>query len=347
MKTVLHILNTGEYSGAENVVITIINEMKKQKKYRLIYVSLDGTIKKVLKEKNIEFEPIKKMNTKEIRRVIKKYNPDVIHAHDFTASIICSASINRKVKLISHIHNNSPWITKIHHPYTWIYLITTIRYNKILCVSKAIVDEYIFGNYIKKKCEIIENPIDIEKIKELAKFEKEKYNNYDIIFLGRLSKAKNPLRFINIINRVKEKNPNISVAMLGDGELRRECEKMIKEKKLGNTIEMYGFMKNPYPILAKSNLLCITSEWEGYGLVAVEALSLGIPVVATRVGGIPTIVNEKCGKLCDNNEEFINEILKLLRDEKYYKLKSENALKRAEEKDNINAYINQLKNIYA
>ena len=111
---ILHILNTGSFSGAENVVISIINEFQKRniENIELIYVSLEGSIRKRLEKEKIKYEPIKKMSVGEIKRVIKKYNPDIIHAHDFTASIICAVSA-KKIPVISHIHNNCPWLKKI------------------------------------------------------------------------------------------------------------------------------------------------------------------------------------------------------------------------------------------
>ena len=107
MKTVLHILNTNSYSGAENVAITLIRAMhKRYPDYRLIYVSPDGPIRERLDSEGVEFEPIEKISRRNIRRLIKKYRPSVIHAHDFTASIV-SAFSTFKVPVISHIHNNS------------------------------------------------------------------------------------------------------------------------------------------------------------------------------------------------------------------------------------------------
>ena len=161
---IIHILNSNSYSGAENVAMTIINKMKAE--HDIIYVSPEGNIRQYLEKNNIRYEPIKKVSIKEIRRVIKKYKPDIIHAHDFTASIIASIC-GKKVKTISHLHSNPTWIKSINLK-TILYLISTIKYNKILLVSKSILNEYIFKKYIQKKSLIIGNPIDINKIIEQA-----------------------------------------------------------------------------------------------------------------------------------------------------------------------------------
>lgn len=339
-RKIIHVLNTGTYSGAENVAITIINKMKREND--IIYVSLDGPIKNYLEENNINFEPVKKITIKEIRRVIKKYNPDIIHAHDFTTSVICAFACGKK-KVISHIHNNTLWIKKVNM-YSILYLLSSLKYSKILLVSESIIKEYIFRKFIYRKTEVIGNPVDIQKT--IKKSEKEKIEEkYDIIFLGRFSQAKNPRKFIEIINKLKEKI-NVKAVMIGDGPLKEECEKIIEQYNLKDAITIKGFMENPYKILKNTKILCMTSEWEGYGLVAIEALTLGKPVVATKVGGIPDIVKEECGKTTNNLEDMVEEIMLLLKNKKYYKEKSLKAIERAQEMNNIDEYIQKLKDIY-
>ena len=134
--------------------------------------------------------------------------------------------------------------------------------------------------------------------------------------------------------------------MIGDGLQREECLIKIKELDLENVITMTGFLDNPYELLAKTKILCVTSNWEGFGLMAVEALTFGLPVVATDVGGLKNIVTDECGKLCQTDEQFVHEIEKLLTNNSYYENKCMRARERAEELDNVEKYMAELKNIY-
>ena len=108
---VLHVLNTGSYSGAENVVITIINNLKSYENIQCTYLSLNGDIKERLEKENIDYYPVEKLSIKNLKKAIKILNPDIIHAHDYTATLISSLCFT-KAKIIAHIHNNSPWIKK-------------------------------------------------------------------------------------------------------------------------------------------------------------------------------------------------------------------------------------------
>ena len=344
MKTVLHLLNTSTYSGAENVAITIIRSMKKlYPDYRLIYVSPDGPIRERLDSEGVEFEPIEKISRKEIRRVVKKYRPDVIHAHDFTASIV-SAYSTLRVPVISHIHNNTPWLKSLGVK-SVAYGLSTLRYKKILGVSPSVFDEFIFGRFIRKKSEVVGNPVDLEKIREAAAVADDK-SGYDVVFLGRLTEPKNPLMLLEVIAELN-KRMSVSAVMIGDGELRDDVSSRIFELGLEDRVTLKGFLSNPHGILASSKILCMTSSWEGYGLVAAEALALGKPVVASAVGGIPTIIRGGEGVLCSSVSEFTDAIERLLSDTDSYSRASELALRRANEIDNLGTYAEKINRFYS
>ena len=84
---VLHVLNTGKYSGAENVAITICKNMQNNV---CAYTSPEGKIQETLQEHNVIYYPMKKFCLMELKRIVTEFTPDIIHAHDFKASVICS-----------------------------------------------------------------------------------------------------------------------------------------------------------------------------------------------------------------------------------------------------------------
>lgn len=338
---ILHILNTGSYSGAENVVISIIEHSNKYADS--VYAGREGSIKEILEKKGIDYYKLDNLDIKNIRRAIQKIHPDIIHAHDFTAGIVTSFS-TVSIPIISHLHNNSPWLKKICVK-SFIYGISCIKYQRILTVSNSIMKEYIFGRQLRKKTKIVGNPVDIDSI--CKKADKASYAaSYDIVFLGRLSFAKNPFCFLEIINNCVQEFPHISAAMIGGGELTEEIKQKIEKQGLQNTIKCLGFLDNPYGVLKASKILCMPSLWEGYGLAAIEALALGVPVVSSDVGGLIDIVDDSCGKKCKSIEEYTAEIKKLLTDCEYYKAKRAGAFTKAKELDNTDSFHENIKKIY-
>lgn len=344
-KTVLHVLKSSTYSGAENVVITIVKAMRDYfpDRYDMIYASPDGDIRRVLEAQGVPFEPLRALSAVEVRRVIKTYRPDIIHAHDFAASVICAAA-GFGVPMISHLHNNPPWIKSLNLK-TLAYRLVSARFSMILGVSDAIFDEFRFQS-IRRKSKAISNPIDVESIRGKSLIRTNEPYFGDVAFLGRLTEPKNPQRFIRLVSEVSRAIPGVSAIMIGDGELRDECAHLIETLGLNKRIKMTGFMENPHPVLARSKILCMPSLWEGFGLAAVEALALGVPVVASPVGGLPGIVDENCGALCTDDESFITALTELLNDGAEWERKSRAAVEKADKLGNIQSYVFEINETY-
>ena len=340
MIKVMHLLNTGSYSGAENVVITIIEATKD--KVASTYVSLDGPIRDYLNSRSINFYAVSKLKVSEIKRAIKEVNPDIIHAHDFTAGVICSLT-GTIIPIINHLHNNAPWIKRVGIK-SVVYAVSCYRYKRILTVSDAVMKEFVFGKQFSQKTIVVSNPVDIEKITKQV--QECKFPKYDIAYLGRLTKAKNPQLFLNVIKEIKIVIGNVRAIMIGDGELRDEIEDIITKENLQENVIMVGFQNNPYTYLNQSRMLLMPSSWEGFGLAAIEALALGKPVICSNAGGLTSIVNDSCGKICLSVDEYVSSIIRLIQDDEYYNTLSRGALARSNELSNMKVYTDKILNCY-
>lgn len=338
---ILHILNSNAYSGAENVAISIIEALRENMEF--IYMSPCGTIQEVLKERNIEYFSVPKLNVANIKKAIQYYQPDVIHAHDFTAGTL-TALTGTGIPIVSHLHNNPPWIKKKGLK-SRLYFFAAQKVKCILTVSAAVMGEYVYGDKFHAITKVIGNPVCVEEIRKKSLIA-ELQDSSDIAFFGRLSDPKNPLLFLNIINMIKKSYPSIQAVMIGDGELRKNVEDRIRQLQLQDNVKLYGFVKNPYGLVNHTKVVCMPSVWEGYGLTAVESLALGKPVVAAPVGGLVGIVDEGCGAFCNCAEDYAKVIVELLNGEKLYGQKSLNASRKAETLDNYQAYMNEIREIY-
>lgn len=341
---VLHVLNTGKYSGAENVAITMIHALEGD--VECAYTSPNGPIKDILQDEKITYFPMSTtaVTSGELKRIIHEYKPDMIHTHDFNAGIMACLT-GTKLPIINHLHNNTPWLRKIGLK-SLVYILSCRKYKKILTVSNSVMDEFVFGKLAKKKSMVVGNPINLAEILKKGNDPDILQEQSDIIFLGRLSSQKNPFFFLEVISDVTKKIPNLKVAMVGAGELQQEVQQKIQELNLGEQIRLYGFQKNPYGLLKVAKVMCMPSQWEGFGLAAIEGLAYGKPVVASPVGGLKEIVNNTCGKLCENKDAYVSEIERLLTDSVYYDTKSREAKNRALEYDNMIAYATRIKGVY-
>ncbi len=341
MLKVMHVLCMTTYSGAENVAITLINSLKG--KVHSVYVSPDGPIRDVVIQNGMEHYPIEKANIQSIKRAIADIKPDVIHAHDFTAGTVCALAAGN-VPIINHLHNNSPWIRKVGMK-SVLYGMSCFRIKKILTVSDAVMNEFIFGRFFRNKSLVIGNPVDLSIIRKKAE-SAELNDESDVLFLGRLMPPKNPLLFVDIVNELAKRIPGLKAAVVGEGDLRREVEERICQYGIARHVKLYGFQENPYGLVKNTKVLCVPSVWEGFGLAAVEGLALGKPVVAANVGGLPKIVNNECGKLCEKEEDYVSELYVILTDEERRTKKSMAALGTAMGFNNIKQYSDAVLSTY-
>ena len=309
-KKVLHLLASNKYSGAENVACTIIDLLKNE--YDFAYCSPDGEIAASLAKRGIKFLPLKQMSIREIRRVVKEYQPDVIHAHDYKASC-CASLFYKKAKIISHIHCNNIKMSKINIE-TITYTFLSKKVSKIIYVSDSCKMGFKFKNCVNGKDIVLTNIINSNKVKYKA----EEWNcekNYDLVFLGRLAYPKNPERLIEIIKEVKKNKNDISVAIVGTGNEENKIKKKVMEYNLSDNVDFWGYQSNPFPIIKNSSILIMTSLFEGTPMAALEAQCLGLPIVSTPVDGLKKIVkNNENGYLVEKNEDFVVKINCILND---------------------------------
>lgn len=306
-KKILHLLASNKFSGAENVVCTIIDNFKDE--YDMVYCSPYGPIETTLKNRNIKYYGMKKFNLKCLKRIIKEYNPDIIHAHDYRASTLAAMS-GFKGKIISHLHINAEF-AKTWNLKSFLYYLSIKKFYKIIGVSDSVYNEAIFKSKIKNKYITIYNYVD----KELILKKSEEYNydkNYDLFFIGRLSTVKNPLMFIEIVKKAKENNNNITSVIIGDGELKNECIELIEKNNLKSNIEMLGFITNPFPIIKNCKIGIMPSKVEGFGLTAIESLILGKPVLNSGVGGLGEIFKNDNEMICNTIGDYTLKLTKLL-----------------------------------
>lgn len=168
------------------------------------------------------------------------------------------------------------------------------RYDRIICQCDFMKDDLIKNFGIpSEKLFVINNPVNIDQIlnKSLAKKETlpPKVNN--IVFIGRLCKQKRVDLLLKAFSIIKDTNSHLYI--IGKGELREQLENIAIEEGIKDKTTFLGETDNPFSLLAQANCLALTSAYEGFPNVVLEAHALGIPVVAFQSpGGISEIIYE-------------------------------------------------------
>lgn len=343
-KKIIHLLTGTSFSGAENVACQIMACFKDNEKYRMLYCSPNGQIKKALQERSIQFIPLEKWSLSEVRRMIQEEKPDIIHAHDmkatFYAALVCG-----KIPLVSHVHNNNIDSRALSLK-SILYYFAAKKAKHIFWVSKSAYEGYAFHDKLKDKSTILYNVINAEEVYQ--KLEKDKNNyNYDIVYVGRLTYQKNPQRLIETLANVVKKHPGMKAAIVGSGELEEEIKQKIFDLHAENYIDMLGYSNNPYKIMKSAKIMLMTSRWEGLPMCALEAMALGVPIVSTPTDGLKEVIDDgKTGFLSDEDEVIIDRCVDILGKDELYKKLHQATLNKADEILDISSYKESLDKVY-
>lgn len=159
--------------------------------------------------------------------------------------------------------------------------------DKVIAISGGVEKDLLENfNVPKEKVKVIYNPIDINKIEKAAAEEIDESLKYifekpTIVNVGRLTNQKAQWSLIRAFSKVAEKNENINLAILGQGELKEDLEKLIAEYNLQDRVFLLGFQSNPFKYVSKSSVFVLSSLFEGLGNVVLEALACNVPIIST------------------------------------------------------------------
>ena len=289
---------------------------------------------------------------KVIKEAIDTFKPDIIHIGHIWILPYLVSKYNIPFVITAH---GTDLIGYQEIPYFRKYCdIAVNKTNNIICVSKEneILLNTIFPNQ-KNKITFIPNgynidwfyPKNINKNKFLKQFNINNHYDKIVCFVGKFTKIKG-IDILLKAAKIYEKE-NILTILAGDGELMEEMKQLSNSLQLKNIF----FIKNqPHQILNElyniADVSIVCSRSEAFGLVAIEALACGTPVIASNIGGLTDIVNEKVGFLFESENEIdlankINLILnkKVIFDKTIIS-------KYAKENFSQDQYIEQLINIY-
>lgn len=194
------------------------------------------------------------------------------------------------------------------------------RYHRIVAVSEKAKEAFIAETGISKGVEAHFNPLDSENVRRLAQHPVELPEDLPLMCaVGRLAAEKGFERLIVIHKRLLEQGIAHRLVIVGDGEDRDYIRRTVNAMDAQDSVILAGYQENPYPYMKKSRFVVCSSFTEGLPVIAMEALCLGIPVVAS-VPSVGEVFGETfCGLITENdNRSLMEGIRKLFTDEDFY-----------------------------
>jgi glycosyltransferase involved in cell wall biosynthesis len=314
------ILNVG---GAEKVIINLLNNLvlNKNNSYFLITDKNNSTWISELSPDIIIVQLNSKNNIAkrifELRYILKfnKFNLLVSHlTHSNIHCLLLKLFYNYKLIIVEH-NITSKYIQDLGY-IKFLFNHFIKRYfslaNKIICVSNATRNDLIREYGIPEKNSIvIYNPFDFDTISKKAEIilENDIFLNLlgkrYIVTVARLEMQKNHLFLIETIKFYLIEN-NIKLVFVGGGSYYNKLKDYIYKNKLENFIYLTNYETNPYPYIKNATLLVHPARFEGFGLVLIEALYLGIPVISMNFDvAFEILENSKLGEIVTDSETLL------------------------------------------
>ena len=321
---------------------------------------------------------------KRIKEAVSEFKPDLISCHSTKAGFLTRIAIRNRIPTIFTAHGwaftkGVPILRK--YPVLLAEKIASRFCSKIICVSdfdknlalkygiaskEKIVTihngvELVEWNNADKRgyhADITRNSADITQINveikrnnaEIKRINAEK-ELFRIVFVGRLAQPKEPLLLLEAFSSLPTQLKNkAQISIIGEGPERKQLERFIRKKGLAGRVRLLGSVprERVFEVLIKSDIFVLISNWEGFPYTILEAMSAGLAVIASDVGGIKEAIGDKSGILIRRgNKKDLEEALEsLLKNPLLVKIMGEKARKRIGERFSLQEMLEKTEKVY-
>lgn len=254
-----------------------------------------------------------------LRRFIRQSRPDVIVAclsYWTTATAARAAAAgSRVVFAIStpvgaflddpDFRWSTPWRRRI---FTIAMRAACALADRVIATSKGVADDLVasFGGK-SDRIRVVHNPVNVNQVAAAASEPIEgcdlaRWTPPVVVAAGRLAEAKNYPLLVDAIGILRERIP-ATLFILGAGEQESSLRALIATRGLEGSVHLCGFRRNPWSYMARADVFALTSRYEGFGNVLVEAMACGVPVVATASPGTREIITPDANGLLVERHE--------------------------------------------
>jgi glycosyltransferase involved in cell wall biosynthesis len=379
--------HTGQVSGAERVLLMIVSRMDRDGFEPLVVCPEQGPLQEMANDLGARVESVQALDARftwrvdrlarycnsffevirQLRQRVVSTKPDLLHANSIRAGLVATAAtVGLGTRVVWHLHDMLP-----RHP-----LSTAIRIfaalssrTEMIAVSEAVARNFRgrlprwLPRLMNDRVHVILNAIDLEKFQpdQTAKrgVSKElRFRERDLVIgiVGQLTPRKGQLELLRAFGKALADVPEMVLLIAGapmfnrDGEYLELLKRTASELSIGNKVRMLGARSDIATIMQSLDVLVVNSSVEPFGLVILEAMACGTPVLAAAVDGIPEIIeHDRNGRLFPPRDEaaLAQGIVSLSRQPRLRARLAEQAQQHVEARFSADRYITELQAFYS
>jgi glycosyltransferase involved in cell wall biosynthesis len=322
---VLHLISGDLWAGAEVQAFTLISELNKNPELKLSTITFNkGRLSQELKQlglptyvfdesKNNPFQLFSK-----VKKVLSHEKVQILHTHRYKENIIggIAAKLFGNIQLVKTVHGLAEPFKGIKKTKQKFYnlldqWITKLFFHKVIGVSNQI-SEKLKRELPNSKVVCIHNCIALERIKAekpVIETKKELGIRFDSVIIGtvgRLVPVKGIEYLLKSAKILGEKFPDLRLLIVGDGPAKNQLQELAKKLGINSSVIFTGHRDDVLNLVSCLDVFVLPSLSEGIPMALLEAMAVGVPVVASNVGGIPEVLEDgKTGILIPARDEKI------------------------------------------
>jgi glycosyltransferase involved in cell wall biosynthesis len=320
---IVYVNHTGHVSGAEQMLLDVLRGLDRSLYEPHVLCPAEGRLAEEIKAANVPCRSLPPVNSRfalrpdlilrsvrhfwkaivAMRRHVKELKPDLVHANTIRSGIAASiATVGTGIPVLWHVHDILP--RHVLSTAIRIFAFVTQR-TQVIAVSHASAREFCGAVPFDGRVRTIHNGIDLDRfpMKSGAPSAfRERLSIPDDAFLvcavGQVCARKGLSELLDAFVSIQERAPQMHLAIVGRAVFKHEegylnsLLNAAAASKCADRVHFTGELRDVSSVLQGADLLVLNSQQEPFGLVLVEAMASGTPVLATRVGGIPEIVRD-------------------------------------------------------
>jgi glycosyltransferase involved in cell wall biosynthesis len=297
MYRLVHIITSFDIGGAEQFLFDLCSHLDRKRFHvRVVAIVRGGPMRAEFHEAGIPTDVVGKATKfgfgtiRDLVADLQSPLPDIVHTHLFGGDTwgriaALRAGVPRLIRTEQNTNRDEGIVKR------FVKSRLDRRTDRIVAVSDAVRTCSVRRDWSpQERMVIIPNGVDLVRFRPE---QRRADGTVRLLCVARLVRQKGIDVLIDALARIRDRSPDWSLDIVGDGVMRNNLNRMVRSYHLEDRVHLRGFQRNLASWYHRSDVVVVPSRWEGFGVVAAEAGACGLPVIASGVGGLHDVLRDQ------------------------------------------------------